>query len=149
MWLRGKMDKLISSLIKGKNKLYSIAPETTVYAALELMAEKNVGFLVVLDGETMKGVVSERDIARKVDLLNKNSRTTAIREIMVCEVETILPTQTYDEAMSIMAAKHIRHLPVVNEGRVLTVISMGDVVKTCMRNQKETIEFLQDIALDK
>ena len=143
------MKKLISNLIKGKHKPFSIAPNATVYSALEIMAEKNVGFLLVMDGKSLKGVVSERDIVRKVDLFKKDSRTTAVEDIMVQDVEKISPDQTYDEAMAIMAGKHIRHLPVVKEGRVITIISMGDVVKACMQNQKETIDFYQDIALDK
>jgi CBS domain-containing protein len=143
------MEKKIANLIKRKGKPFSISPEATVFSALEMMALHDIGFLVVMDGSNMVGVFSERDYARKVELLQRDSRTTKVSEIMVTGVYSIDSEQSYDEAMALMSEKDFRHLPVIKNGRVVAVISLGDVVKACINNQKETIDFLEDIALDK
>ncbi len=143
------MEKKIANLITRKGKPFSIAPDVSVFSALEMMALHDVGFLVVMDGSTMVGVLSERDYARKVELLKRDSRSTKVSEIMTKDVYSIDSEQTFDEAMTLMSDKDFRHLPVIKKGRVVAVISMGDVVKACIQNQKETIDFLEDIALDK
>jgi IMP dehydrogenase len=143
------MKATIANLIKGKHKPYTIHSDDTIFNALKIMAEKDIGFLLVVDGHSMVGVVSERDYARKVDLIDKDSRTTKVSEIMTREVISIRPEQTSDEAMALMTQYHIRHLPVLIAGKLVAVISMGDVVKACLRSQKETIDFLEDMALDK
>ena len=143
------MNATIANLIKGKHKPFTISSGDTVYNALKSMAEKDIGFLLVVDGSAMVGVVSERDYARKVDLLDRDSRKTLVRDIMTREVISIKTEQTNDEAMALMTENHIRHLPVLKAGKLIAVISMGDVVKACIRKQKETIDFLEDMALDK
>jgi len=143
------MNVTIANLIKAKHKPYTISSSDTIYTALKTMAEKDIGFLLVVDGTAMVGVVSERDYARKVDLLDRDSRKTLVGDIMTREVISITPEQTNDEAMALMTENHIRHLPVLKAGKLVAVISMGDVVKACIRKQKETIEFLEDMALDK
>lgn len=143
------MEKKIANLIKRKRKPFSISPDASVFSALELMAMHDVGFLVVMEGTAMMGVLSERDYARKVDLQGKDPRTTKVGEIMTTEVYSIDAEQSYDDAMALMSEKDFRHLPVLKKGRLVAVISMGDVVKACIQNQKETIDFLEDIALDK
>jgi CBS domain-containing protein len=129
-------------------QVWSISPDATVYAALEMMAEKNVGALVVCEGEQLVGMISERDYARKVILHGKTSKQTRVREIMSSPVYSVGPEQTIRECMQLMSSKHIRHLPVVDQGKVVGVISIGDVVNEIMRQQSETIRFLEDLTLD-
>ena len=112
--------------LKGSDIVWSISPDGTVYAALRLMADKGVGALVVMEGDRMVGIVSERDYARKVILQGKASKETPIREIMTSRVYTIHPDQTVEEAMDLMVTKHIRHLPVVENDGVIGVISIMD-----------------------
>ncbi len=97
----------------------------------------------------MLGVISERDYARKVDLFARDSRSTSVSEIMNTNIFSIDSERTYDEAMELMTRKNIRHLPVVKSNKLLAIISLSDVVKACLRDQKETIDFLEDLALDK
>jgi CBS domain-containing protein len=140
----------IRNLITGKHrKVWSIKPDATVYHALEVMADKDVGFLVVLDGSKLVGVFSERDYARKVSLKGRTAEDTLIKDIMSPEVFTLTTHNTFEEAMTLMAGKRIRHIPVVEEGKVLGVISMRDVVEAFMGRQKETIQFLEEMALDR
>jgi CBS domain-containing protein len=143
------MEKKIANLVKRKGKPFSIAPEASVFSALEMMALHDVGFLVVMDGTNMVGVLSERDYARKVELFHRDSRTTKVSDIMTTDVFSIDSEQSYDDAMALMSEKDFRHLPVIKKGRVVAVISLGDVVRAFIKNQKETIDFLEDIALDK
>jgi CBS domain-containing protein len=149
LWIRGKMEKRISNLLKGRRKPFTISPEATVYSALEIMAEHDIGFLVVMSGTSMLGVISERDYARKVDLFARDSRSTRVSEIMNTNIFSVDSERTYDEAMELMTRKNIRHLPVVKSNKLVAIISLSDVVKACLRNQKETIDFLEDLALDK
>jgi CBS domain-containing protein len=115
---------------------WSIAPGATVYEALSLMAERNIGALLVLDEEELVGVFSERDYARKVVLLNKTSRETPVREIMSREIVSVGPDQSIVECMDLMTERHIRHLPVLEAGKPVGVVSIGDVVKG-MLEEKE------------
>jgi CBS domain-containing protein len=107
------------------------------------MAERHVGALLVIDGGRLEGVVSERDYARKVVLSGRSSGTTAVREIMSSPVITIAPDKTVDDAMRLMTARRIRHLPVVRDGEVLGVVSIGDLVKSVIDEQRHTIEDLR------
>lgn len=107
--------------------MYSITPDATVYDALKLMAEKEIGALVVLDGERMVGILSERDYARKVILSGKSSQETLVREIMTSDVTYTSPDQKVKKCLSIMTKKHFRHMPVLEEGNVVGIISIGDV----------------------
>ncbi len=109
--------------------VYSISPEDTVYDALKLMAEKNVGALLVLDGDRLAGLISERDYARKIILEDRSSRETKVKEIMTTDVLTVTPDKDLDECMELITEKRKRHLPVVENDRVLGIISIGDIVK--------------------
>lgn len=124
--------------VKGDD-LWTITPDTTVYDALRLMADKDVGALLVMDSGRLVGILSERDYARKVILFNKASRETLVREIMTTQLYTIHPDQTVQESMELMTARRVRHLPVVDGEQVLGVISIGDVVKDIIYQQRRTI----------
>ncbi len=127
--------------VKGPD-VWSISPNATVYDALRMMADKDVGALLVMEGDTLAGIISERDYARKVILVGKTSRDTLVREIMSSKVFTIHPDQTVEEAMELMTNRRVRHLPVVADGHVYGVISIGDVVKNIIYRQRETIKTL-------
>lgn len=129
--------------IKGKD-VWSISPDDTVYDALRLMARVDCGALLVVEDDKLVGMISERDYARKVILFGKTSKETLVREIMTEKVISIHPMQICEECMQIMTKNKIRHLPVINEGKVLGVISIGDVVKHIMHKQKEKIRDLTD-----
>ena len=136
--------KTVADLLGGKQAaLWSTAPDTSVFDALTLMAEKNIGALPVLDGDRLVGIFSERDYARKIILKGKTSRETAVREIMTANVVSIRPDETVEQCMSVMTEKHFRHLPVVESGRLVGIISIGDVVKSVIEAQEETINHLQ------
>lgn len=139
---------LIRHLLEVKgNDLWSIGPRASVYDALRMMSDKDIGALVVMDGDRMVGIMSERDYARKVVLLGKTSRETMVDEIMSSNVFTIHPDQTVEEAMDLMTRKRIRHLPVVEDTReekVLGMISIGDVVKAIIFKQREAIRDMEN-----
>jgi CBS domain-containing protein len=127
--------------VKGQD-IWSIPPNATVFDAIRMMADKGVGALMVMEGDHMVGIISERDYARKVILVGKASRDTLVKEIMTSTVYSIHPDQTVEEAMEIMTNRHIRHLPVVVEDHVIGMISIGDVVKNIIYRQRETIRKL-------
>jgi CBS domain-containing protein len=134
----------VAQLIQEKGRVvWSIAPVATVYDALRLMAEKNIGALVVMEAERVVGILSERDYARKVILKGKFSKDTLVREIMTDKVYFLQPEQTIEECMALMTAQRVRHLPVVVEGRVAGVISIGDVVKAAMGDRDFMIRQLE------
>jgi CBS domain-containing protein len=122
--------------------VYSIISTISVYDALKVLGEKNVGAVLVIEEGILKGILSERDYARKIVLKNKASKDTVVSEIMETNLITVGPTDSLDYCMELMSSKRIRHLPVVEEGRVLGVISIGDVVKSIIEVQKETIQHL-------
>jgi CBS domain-containing protein len=128
--------------VKGAD-VWRIPFEATVLDALRLMAEKQVGALVVVDGTKPVGVISERDYARKVILHGRASPTTLVKEIMTSPVVFTHPDQPIEECMAIMTDKRIRHLPVMDEGKLAGIISIGDLVKTIIAEQKFTIEQLE------
>ena len=135
--------KTLRQLIAGKHKpIATVDPDSTVLHALEIMAENDVGALLVLDGGRLAGVFSERDYARKVILRGRNSRDTVIRELMTSNLITITPEQTITDCMSIMTDRHIRHLPVMDGGKVVGLVSIGDVVKSIISDQEATIQQL-------
>jgi CBS domain-containing protein len=132
-------------LRKKGHEVWSISPNSTVYEALKVMADKNIGALLVLEGDELVGIFSERDYARKVVLQGKTSRQTQIQEVMTSRVNCVHPEQTTDECMALMTAKHIRHLPVLDEDdRLVGVISIGDVVKAIISDQEFVIEQLEN-----
>ncbi len=122
----------------------SITPDTTVYEALSIMADKNVGALVVLDGDSVAGIMSERDYARKVILHGKSSREMKVSEIMTSRVYYVNLGQNVQDCMAQMTDKHVRHLPVLEKERLVGIISIGDVVKMIMADQESTIKLLEN-----
>jgi CBS domain-containing protein len=135
---------LLGQLLDSKgHAVHSIAPGASVIDAIRSMAENHVGALLVLEGTQLAGIVSERDYARKVILLGRSSATTAVRDIMSTPVTTLPPEGSVDEAMRLMTDRRIRHLPVVEAGRVLGVVSIGDLVKSVIEEQRHTIDDLQ------
>ena len=136
--------KTLKQLIEGKNrKLAAVSPDHTVLQALEIMAEVDVGALLVLDGERLAGVFSERDYARKVILQGKGSRQTKVSEVMTGKVVYVKQNSTIEECMAIMTEKRIRHLPVIDADKnVLGILSIGDVVKEIASQQKFIINQL-------
>jgi CBS domain-containing protein len=124
-------------------EVWSMAPDATVYEALELMADKNVGAVLVMDANHLVGILSERDYARKVILHGKSSKDTSVREIMTPRVVYVRPEQTAEECMALMTDKRVRHLPVLEDDQVVGVISIGDVVKNIISEQEFIIEQLE------
>ena len=129
--------------LKGHD-VWSVTPDDSVYEALRLMADKNIGALLVMEADRLVGVLSERDYARKIILQGKSSKDTLVGEIMTRQVYTIHPDQTVEEAMDVMVRHHIRHLPVVEENQVIGVISIMDTTRSVIYAQRETIRELED-----
>jgi CBS domain-containing protein len=127
---------------KGTN-VWCVAPDDTVYDALTFMAEKNIGAVLVMDGGHLAGILSERDYARKVDLLGKTAKDTPVRAIMTERVVCVRPDETVEECMALMTDKRVRHLPVLEGDRVTGVVSIGDVVKSIISEQGFIIEQLE------
>ena len=127
---------------KGRH-VWSVPPDSTVYEAIALMAGKNVGALLVMEGDRLAGIVSERDYTRKVALLGKNSRTTPVRDILTAAVHLVTPQTTLQECMALMSDKRVRHLPVTEHGRVVGIVSIGDLVNWIIRTQKVAIDQLE------
>lgn len=125
------------------NDVWAVSPDATIYEALELMAEKNIGAVLVMDDDALVGIFSERDYARKVVLQGKASRETPVRDGMTDEVICVRPDQSVEGCMSLMTEKRIRHLPVLEGDSVVGVISIGDVVKGVISQQANTIEHLE------
>jgi CBS domain-containing protein len=135
--------KHASDLLRRKGRdIWSVSPDSTVYHAIDLMAQKGIGALLVMEGENLVGIVSERDYARKVILRGKSSRETLVREIMSTPVICVAPDLTIEETMSIMTENRVRHLPVIVGERVVGVISIGDVVRGIIDDQEFQIHEL-------
>ena len=136
--------KSIKFILKQKAKeIWSASPGATVYDALQLMADKDVGALPVLDGKKLVGIFSERDYARKVILKGKSSKKILVREIMSTNLIVITPDQTNEQGLALMTTKHVRHLPVVQEQKLVGFISIGDLVKSIIDEQKQVIDKLE------
>ncbi len=125
------------------SQVFSVTPDTPVLEAIRLMAEKHIGALLVMRDTELAGIVSERDYARKVILLGRSSAETPVRQIMTSPVITVKPAHTVNECMQMVTDQRIRHLPVVENGRVLGVVSIGDLVKAVIESQQEQIEQLE------
>jgi CBS domain-containing protein len=122
--------KTVKDILRAKgSKVYSIFPDATVYEALNRMADKNVGALLVLEVEQIVGLISERDYARKTILKGRFSKETAVKEIMTTNVITVGPGEDLEECMELFTDKHVRHLPVIEDEKIIGIISIGDVVK--------------------
>jgi CBS domain-containing protein len=139
-----KITDTIDTVLKQKafNKILPVTPGQTVREALELMAEYDVGALMVMEGERLVGIVSERDYARKGILKGHHSEETLVRDIMTSHVVSITPKHTVEDCMNLMTQKHFRHLPVVHKDEVVGIISIGDLVKWVIKGQEHEIETL-------
>jgi CBS domain-containing protein len=135
-----KIGQLLNT--KGHDVWY-VSPQAAVFDALKLMAEKDIGALLVLENENLVGIISERDYARKVILKGKNSMDTLVKDIMTSEVITIQADQTIDSCMELMTNHHIRHLPVYEGNQLIGIISIGDVVKAIISQQEYLIEQME------
>lgn len=138
--------KTVAQLIASKpdTNVYGIAPTATVLESIRLMAEKGIGALVVMDGERLAGIVSERDYARKMVLHGRSSVATPVSEIMTRDVITVVPRQNIQECMELMTDRHLRHLPVLDDnGKVVGLLSIGDLVKNVIAEQQSLIQQLE------
>ena len=139
----GKVNNILESKGARKNTVFSVAPTTIVYNAIEIMAEKNIGALLICEGERLVGIFSERDYARKLILKGKSSKDTTIGDLMTKDPFTVSPEASIEECMEIMTTRRFRHLPVVEGSKVIGVISITDVVRSIIEEQKSTISHLQ------
>jgi len=137
--------KTVSQILhaKGAAQVHTIAPDDTVLEAIRRMAEKGIGALVVMEGNSIVGMVTERDYARNVILKGRASEETAVREIMSSSVLYVRPQHSNEDCMALMTDNRVRHLPVLDQGRLIGLISMGDLVKDIISDQQFTIEQLE------
>lgn len=136
--------KLVKHLLDAKGRhIISVSPDSSVLEAIKIMADKNIGALVVMQDDKLAGIVSERDYARKVIVKGRSSKSTQVAEIMTADVVTTSSDQTVEECMAMMTEMRIRHLPVVEDDRVIAMISIGDLVQAIIADQKEEIEQLE------
>lgn len=134
----------VSDILKSKgSNVYSVTENITVYEALKVMEDKNVGALIVIEGDSLKGIISERDYARKIILKGLSSHDTAVKDIMTEKVITVLPEDDIDKCMGLMSERKIRHLPVMKDEKILGIISITDVVTAIIESQKNTIAQLE------
>ena len=135
----------VADILKSKSDttVHAIAPGDSVLDALQRMAEKRIGALLVMEGETIVGIVTERDYARKIALLGRTSAATLVRDVMTADVMYVRPTQTSQECMALMTENRLRHLPVVDGARLVGLISIGDLVKDIISEQQFIIEQLE------
>lgn len=136
------MSATVRDMLRGKPSIYSVEPGETVFNALRLMADKNIGAVLVRSDQKLEGIFSERDYARKVILVGKTSRETLVSEIMTTQVICAEPGWTSDQCMALMTERRIRHLPVMEQERLIGVISIGDVVRAVVEEQQFTIDSL-------
>jgi len=139
------MSDTVGSILQDKgHHVWSVSPDASVFQAISLMADKGIGALVVIAGETLVGILSERDYARKVVLQGKSSKDTRVGDIMTSPVFSVGPNHTVDDCMRIVTTKRIRHLPVVQDEKVVGVVSIGDLVRRVIATQGDTIQYLQE-----
>ena len=135
--------KLVKECFGGERQVFSIAPHATTLSALEILAANDIDALIVLDGDTLVGIVSERDYARKVELCGRNAAATTVGEIMTSEVVTVTSGQSIDECLRLMKQHRVRHLPVVEGGRVVNVLSVRDIMAEAITEEERTIRDLE------
>lgn len=126
------------------HKIASIGPDETVFRALQMLAEHDIGSLLVIDGDQLVGILSERDYARRVILEGRSSLDTPVRDVMVTDLVTANPDELVEHCMSVMTDRHIRHLPVLEDSKLIGLVSIGDLVKSVIDDQKSTIDQLVD-----
>ena len=141
-----RFDEPVRSLLKskGRNQVWSVTPDETVYRAIEMMSERQIGCLVVVIGGQLAGIVSERDYARKVILKGRNSQETRVRDIMTTPALFVTPEKTVADAMRIMTDRRVRHLPVLERDNLVGMLSIGDLVNWVMASQQQTIKHLHN-----
>jgi CBS domain-containing protein len=136
--------KLVKHLLDRKGRdIISISEEASVLEAITIMAERSIGSLLAMDGDELRGIVTERDYARKVIVKGRSSKSTKVKEIMTTDVRTTSPEQTVNACMTTMTDKRIRHLPVLDNGKVVGLISIGDLVQAIIADQQEEIQHLE------
>ena len=135
----------VQKLLEGKkaNRIIALSPDTTVIEALELMAEKNIGAVMVMRGDDLVGIFSERDYARKGIIQGRKAKTTQLNEVMIHDVITVTPEMNIDDCMQLFIGRYIRHLPVVKDGKVIGMLSIGDIVNAIIQEQLDHIKFLE------
>ena len=135
----------VRDILNGKSKeVHSISPDATVYDALKEMSDREIGALIVMKGEKVVGIISERDYARKIILKGKSSKETMVKEVMSSTLINVKPENSVEECMILMTGKHVRHLPVFDKGKFLGIVSIGDVVKSIISKQEMLIEQLSN-----
>ena len=138
----------VTDVLKSKdNNIWSITSRETVYKALEIMADKDIGALLVIDEGQLAGIFSERDYARKVILAGKSSKETTVGELMTTPVFSISPDKSIEECMALMTAARSRHMPVIEDGKLVGVVAMGDVVRATIKKQKIEIDDLKNYVI--
>ena len=137
--------KKVAQILRSKSDptVHAVVPTASMFDALKLMAEKNIGALLIMEGETIVGMLSERDYARKIVLMGRSSKETPVRDVMTCPVMYVGPQQSTEECMALMTEKRLRHLPVLDDGKLIGLISIGDLVKDIISEQNFVIEQLQ------
>jgi CBS domain-containing protein len=137
--------KSVANILKAKadQTVYTVAPAASVFDAVKLMADKNIGALVVMEGENVVGVITERDYARKIVLMARSSKDTAVRDIMTLSAMYVSPVQRSEECMALMTENRVRHLLVIDGGKLIGLISIGDLVKDIISEQKFVIQQLE------
>lgn len=136
--------KSVKAVLKSKGPdIWSVTADDTIFEAVKLMADKNIGALLVMDGDRLAGIVTERDYARKVILEGKSSKDSSVSEVMTTHILCVSPERTVDECMALMTDKRTRHLPVIEKKRVVGIVSIGDLVKAVINEQQILIEQLQ------
>jgi CBS domain-containing protein len=138
-----KPSKTVAELIGNQPDVFRVAPEASVLSALEKLAEKEVGALIVCDGQKLVGIVTERDYARKVELLGRTARDTKVQDIMTVDVVSVSPAHTVDQCMALMKRNQVRHLPVVQDGRIIAMLSSRDVVEEMIAEEEHLIHDLE------
>lgn len=136
--------KTVKHILRTKAPVvYSVTPDTSVLEALQIMMEKNISALLIIDNQTLVGIFTERDYARKIILHGKSSRETAVHEVMTSDPHTITANESVENCMELMTENHFRHLPVMDNQTVIGMVSIGDIVKHIIEDQKQTINHLQ------
>ena len=135
----------VAQILKSKpdNTVHATAPSASVFDAVKLMAEKNIGALLVKEGEKIVGVITERDYARKIVLMSRSSKDTAVRDVMTANVMFVQPDRSSEECMALMTENRLRHLPVLDQGKLVGLVSIGDLVKDVISEQKFIIQQLE------
>ena len=135
----------VQKLLEGKkiNRLCSLTPDKMVIDALDLMTKENIGAVLIIDGDRLEGIFSERDYARKGIIQGRKAKSTPVTEVMTKNVFTVTPEMNLEDCMALFSDKHIRHLPVTSDGKVIGMLSIGDIVNAIMLEQRDHIQFLE------